>query len=49
MKRMISLLVFGSLLAFAHAVTAYADTTIAENMTLEADADWRGEGVVTIP
>lgn len=27
----------------------YADTTIAANMTLSADADWRADGVVTVP
>lgn len=27
----------------------YADTTIAANMTLTADADWRADGVVTVP
>ena len=30
-------------------VTAYADTTIAENITLNADTDWRADGVVTVP
>ena len=28
---------------------AYADTTIANNVTLTADADWRADGVVTVP
>ena len=28
---------------------SYADTTIAENITLDADTDWRADGVVTVP
>ncbi len=28
---------------------SYADTTIANNITLTADADWRADGVVTVP
>lgn len=28
---------------------AYADATIANNLTLTADADWRADGVVTVP
>ena len=38
--------------AFAVAVGAAlplgADVTLTENMTLDADADWRDQGVVTI-
>ena len=33
----------------AAAMPAYADTTIANNITLTADADWRADGVVTVP
>ena len=29
--------------------SSFADTTIAESVTLNADADWRGDGVVTVP
>ncbi|MBO7683335.1 MAG: hypothetical protein J6T51_01240 [Kiritimatiellae bacterium] len=28
---------------------SFADTTIAENVTLNADTDWRADGVVTVP
>ncbi len=38
-----------ALLVCVAMVTAYADTTIAGNITLTADADWRGDGVVTVP
>ena len=33
----------------AAALPSYADTTIAANMTLTADTDWRADGVVTVP
>ena len=29
--------------------SSFADTTIAESVTLTADADWRGDGIVTVP
>ena len=38
-----------ALMVCAAMVTAYADTTIANNITLTADADWRADGVVTVP
>lgn len=31
------------------AMSAHADTTIANNITLTADVDWRADGVVTVP
>ena len=33
----------------AAALPSWADTTIANNVTLTADADWRADGVVTVP
>ena len=33
----------------ATSLVSYSDTTIANNITLTADADWRADGVVTVP
>ena len=42
---------FAAIVTVICAVTtaAYADTTIANDITLTADADWRADGVVTVP
>ncbi len=36
-------------ICMAAALPSWADTTIANNVTLTADADWRADGVVTVP
>ena len=49
MKKNVIRVAVAALLVCAAMVTAYADTTIANNITLTADADWRTDGVVTVP
>ena len=49
MKKNVIRVAVAALPVCAAMVTAYADTTIANNITLTADADWRADGVVTVP
>jgi len=49
MKKNVIRVAVAALPVCAAMVTAYADTTIANSITLTADADWRGDGVVTVP
>ncbi len=49
MKKNVFRVAVAALPVCAAIVTAYADTTIANNITLTADADWRADGVVTVP
>ncbi len=49
MKKNVFRVAVAALPVCAAMVTAYADTTISENFTLTADADWRTDGVVTVP
>jgi len=49
MKKNVIRVAVAALLVCAAMVTAHADTTIANNITLTADADWRADGVVTVP
>ena len=38
-----------AVVCMAAVLPSFADTTIANNITLTADADWRGDDVVTVP
>ena len=38
-----------AVVCMAAVLPSFADTTIANNITLTADTDWRGDGVVTVP
>ena len=49
MKKNVIRVAVAALSVCAAMVTAYADTTIANSITLTADADWRTDGVVTVP
>ena len=49
MKKNVFRVAEAALLVCAATAAAYADTTIANNITLTADADWRADGVVTVP
>ena len=49
MKKNVFRVAVAALLVCVAMVTAYADTTIANSITLTADADWRTDGVVTVP
>ena len=49
MKKNVIRVAVAALPVCAAMVTAHADTTIANNITLTADADWRTDGVVTVP
>ena len=48
--KMLKFLLAGvAMFAAALSPKAFADTNLTENVTLTADTDWRGQGVVTVP